>query len=214
MDRIAEHTSGYMETEVDTDGIERRERPLFDIGAFREAWVNACVHNAWGTFTLPSVMVFDDRMEIVSYGRIPFPLSDDDFHTGNSRPPNPTMFRIFAKLNGIEQSGHGVSRIVKAYGRDAFHATDSGLKVTIPFAFMPRFVVMRRQNDEVRRTLNADKRAVLDYLEANPEAKLIEVSEKTGMTLSSVKKVVSALKSQRLLRNDGTNRNSIWAVTC
>ena len=47
----------------------------------------------------------------------------------------------------------------------------------------------------------------------NPRAKLAEVSELTGMSLSSVKKTVSHLKSEGFVRNDGTNCNSIWKIT-
>ena len=62
---ILEHVSSYMLTKVDLSGGERTERNLFDFDAFREAWINACVHNSWGALVPPSVLVFFDRMEIV-----------------------------------------------------------------------------------------------------------------------------------------------------
>ncbi|MBO4798517.1 MAG: putative DNA binding domain-containing protein [Candidatus Methanomethylophilaceae archaeon] len=210
MDSIAGYVMGYMETYVDTGSVERTEKSLFDADAFREAWVNACVHNAWRTFSPPSVLIFDDRMEIISYGRIPFPLSSEEFFSGDSRPLNPSLFAVFAKLNRIEQSGHGVPRIVKSYGREAFHITDSGLKVTIPFAFVPRFVLYR--DSEKQAYLGRNETAVLSFLKANPAAKLKDVSESTGISLSSVKKTVTELKSKGLLKNEGSNRNSRWTV--
>ena len=213
MDSIAEYIFGHMETEVDTSGIERKDRPLFDKDSFREAWVNACVHNSWASHIPPSVMIFDDRLEIVSYGRIPFPLSTDDFYSGDSRPVNPTLFSIFAKLNRIEQSGHGVPRIVRSYGKGAFHITESGLKVTIPFSFTPSFVTTRRSNNEIRKTLDKDMGKVLDCMERDPFIKLNDISKETGITLSSVKKIVMSLKEKGLLVNEGTNRNSKWTVT-
>ena len=54
--------------------------------------------------------------------------------------------------------------------------------------------------------------AIKAYLEANPEAKLSQAADASGMSLSSVKKVVSSLKRDGVLRNDGTNRNSRWVV--
>ena len=212
MDAIADQISGILEVGVDTDRMTREETGLFDFGAFREAWVNACVHNAWRTMIPPSVMIFDDRMEIVSYGRIPFPLSQEEFYKGDSRPVNAGLFSVFAKLNKIEQSGHGVPRIVSAYGRDAFDITESGVKVTIPFAFEPRFVLVRRNNERNRSGISAEKKAVLDYMEINPTSKLSEIAENVGISLSQTKKIVSSLKSEGLLRNEGTNRNSVWVL--
>ncbi|MCQ2071041.1 MAG: putative DNA binding domain-containing protein, partial [archaeon] len=212
MEAIHDHIAGLMETVVNTDTLERTEKSLFDLGAFREAWINACVHNAWRSFTPPSVLVFENRMEVISYGKIPFPLSNEEFFTGDSRPVNQGLFSVFAKLNKIEQSGHGVPRIVKAYGREAFHITDSGLKVTLPFAFVPRFVTLRKIAEETISHLKPDETSVLRFLRDNPKAKLSEVSEHTGMTLSSVKKTVTVLKNKGILTNEGTNRNSLWVV--
>lgn len=208
---ILEHVSSYMLTEVDLSGGERTERNLFDFDAFREAWINACVHNSWGALVPPSVLVFFDRMEIVSYGRIPFPLAMDDFYNGDSRPVNRSLFELFTLVGLTEQSGHGVPTIVHSYGREAFHITDNGMVVTIPFSFEPDFARARKAVEDVS-DLDEDSRKVLRYLDSNPDAKLSDVAEETGIGLSSVKKIVSSLKSEGRLRNDGTNRNSRWVV--
>lgn len=208
---ILEHVSSYMLTKVDLSGGERTERNLFDFDAFREAWINACVHNSWGALVPPSVLVFFDRMEIVSYGRIPFPFSMDDFYSGDSRPVNRSLFELFTLVGLTEQSGHGVPTIVRSYGREAFHITDNGVVVTIPFSFEPDFARTRKAVDDVS-NLDEDSRKVLRYLDSNPDAKLSDVAEATGIGLSSVKKIVSSLKSEGRLRNDGTNRNSRWVV--
>lgn len=208
---ILEHVSSYMLTEVDLSGGERTERNLFDFDAFREAWINACVHNSWGALVPPSVLVFFNRMEIVSYGRIPFPLAMDDFYNGDSRPVNRSLFELFTLVGLTEQSGHGVPTIVHSYGREAFHITDNGMVVTIPFSFEPDFARARKAVEDVS-DLDEDSRKVLRYLDSNPDAKLSDVAEETGIGLSSVKKIVSSLKSEGRLRNDGTNRNSRWVV--
>lgn len=208
---ILEHVSSYMLTEVDLSGGERTERNLFDFDAFREAWINACVHNSWGALVPPSVLVFFDRMEIVSYGRIPFPFSMDDFYSGDSRPVNRSLFELFTLVGLTEQSGHGVPTIVRSYGREAFHITDNGMVVTIPFSFEPDFARTRKTVNDMS-GLDENSKMVLQYLGSNPGAKLSDVSEETGIGLSSVKKIVSSLKSEGHLRNDGTNRNSRWVV--
>lgn len=209
---VMDHISTYMVTRVDLSRGERVETALFDFESFREAWVNACVHNAWRAMIPPSVMMFDDRIEVVSYGGIPFPASIEEFYKGDSRPVNRSLFSLFTLAGLTEQSGHGVPVIVRRYGREAFHLSDNGVVVTIPFSFEPDYVSVRRETERSRAGLDPDSARVLAYLEANPEAKLSQAADASGMSLSSVKKVVSSLKRDGVLRNDGTNRNSRWVV--
>lgn len=212
MKDILKHVSSYMVTKVDLSKGERLETDLFDMESFREAWFNACVHNSWREMVPPSVLVFDDRLEVISYGTVPFPLSLEDFYNGDSRPVNSGLFSICSALGLMEQSGHGVPVIVKRYGREAFDITENGMKVTIPFAFEPEFSASRKETLMNDLDIDDKERQVLSFLYRNPEAKLIDVSEQTGISLSSVKKAVSGLKEKGILRNDGTNRNSVWTI--
>lgn len=59
-------------TDVNLEGALRKEQSLFDFPSFREAWINACLHNDWKDGIAPSVYMFDDRIEVVSYGGLPF----------------------------------------------------------------------------------------------------------------------------------------------
>ena len=73
----------------------REETPLIESEAFREAWINACVHNTWIEQVPPSVYIYDDRLEVVSYGGLPFGLSEEGFFAGTSKPVNNRLFTIF-----------------------------------------------------------------------------------------------------------------------
>ena len=102
----------------------RSEIPLFDPQAFREAWINACVHNTWTEKVPPAVYIYDDRMEVVSYGELPYGLSREGFYAGTSKPVNYRLFNIFITCGFAEQSGHGIPQIVKAYGKEVFSFRD------------------------------------------------------------------------------------------
>lgn len=43
--------------------VERKEVPLFDNKAFREAIINAVLHNKWTEGNEPMISVFSDRIE-------------------------------------------------------------------------------------------------------------------------------------------------------
>ena len=50
--------------------VERKEVPLFENDAFREAVINAFVHNLWVSGNEPMLTVFSDRIEILSRGTL------------------------------------------------------------------------------------------------------------------------------------------------
>jgi len=188
----------------------RVEDNLFDLDVFREAWINACVHNDWKAMVPPSVFVFDDRIEVQSYGRIPFMLSLDEFYSGKSMPVNKSLFDHFILADYSEQSGHGVRTIVDRYGKGSIVMGDNMVTVTIPFAFVPDWVMSRRQTESQSSHAVDNKTKVLDYLADNRNASIENVSLATGLGKSSVSKIIATLKENGLLRNDGNNRRNEW----
>lgn len=55
--------------------VIRKDIKLFDKDAFREAWFNACLHNDWLDGTPPAIYIFNDRLEIVSTGGLPYNMT-------------------------------------------------------------------------------------------------------------------------------------------
>ena len=194
-----------------TTGI-RSEIPLFDLQSFREAWINACVHNTWTEKIPPSVYIFDDRIEVVSYGGLPYGLSEDGFYAGTSKPVNRRLFNIFITCGFSEQSGHGIPQIVKMYGREAFSFRDDLLIVTIPFGYEPDYVKGRLMKEAVQSRLTENQLAVLRYLSDHPHASLQETADACGLSLGGVKKIAGRLQEMRLLAREGAKNKPAWIV--
>ena len=76
----------------------REDIPLFDKVAFREAWYNACLHNDWIDGTPPAIYIFNDRLEIISTGGLPYNMTKEDFFGNVSKPVNDSLAKIFIKL--------------------------------------------------------------------------------------------------------------------
>lgn len=75
--------------------VERKEVPLFDNKAFREAVINAVLHNLWVNGNEPMISVFSDRIEILSRGTIPSSQTMEGFYLGESVPVNEKLSEIF-----------------------------------------------------------------------------------------------------------------------
>lgn len=112
--------------------VERKEVPLFNQKAFREAAINACVHNNW-LFGAPSFTAFHDRIEILSRGALPPKQTRDGFFAGESVPVNEKLAKIFLQVHISEQTGRGIPAISNVYGKEAFSFRENNIKVTIPY---------------------------------------------------------------------------------
>lgn len=209
MDLIFDAIQSRNETKLEFSAGRRIDLDLFDLDCVREAWYNACLHNRWYTGNSPILMIFDDRIEIQSYGSIPYGIPMDDLYEGRSAPVNESLFKLAMRTGFVENTGHGIPTIIAKYGKDAIDVTGSSVTITIPFAFEPSLVTTRKSR-EIADKLDDRESKVLDYLRNNQYAKISEISKETGLNESSVKRTLSSLKTKGALENKGTNRNSIW----
>ncbi len=196
------------ETLVEVGGWTRIERKLFEPNLFREAWVNACVHNNWLSFVPPSVFMFDDRIEIVSYGGKPYRLSEDEFYSGMSMPVNGSLMRLFKSAGLAEHTGHGVKAIVEKYGKEAFKLSNAGVTVTLRF---PGRRAIARIRPELP-TLTKNEKLVLETLRQHPNEILDRISEISGVSRPYVGKIVVKLKNLGLVERKGSNKSGYWVA--
>ena len=166
-------------TKIDViSSTSRKDIPLFDYESFREAWINACLHNRWIEMIPPSIFIYDNRIEILSYGDLPYNLSKESFYSGTSVPVNRALKDIFMSVGLSEQSGHGVPIIVSHYGKEAFSFESSTIMVTLPFAYEPDYVLGRKVRENIVNSLNENQRKVLNYILENPYASQQEIAKK------------------------------------
>ena len=113
--------------------VERKEVPLFHAEAYREAVINAFVHNLWIDGNAPMFTGFRDRIEILSRGHLPPKQTVEGFFAGESVPVNQKLSDIFLQLHISERSGRGVPKITELYGEDCIELRENSIVVTIPF---------------------------------------------------------------------------------
>lgn len=197
-------------TNVQLNNAKREEQSLFDYPSFREAWINACLHNDWNNAIAPSVYLFDDRIEIVSYGGIPFGLSKEGFYHGTSMPVNKSLLTVFMMAKYAEQSGHGIPTIVEKYGRNVFSFDDGMLKVTLPLTFERPEITIRKGIFLQKKGLTVNQKKVYDTLADNGRLSLQEVADQTGLSIGGVKKICLKLQEYSILERRGSKRDGIW----
>lgn len=195
------------ETKVDINSeLIRKEVQLFDLHVFDEAWTNACLHNKWIKNVPPAVYIFDNRIEIISTGGLPFDYSKENFYNGVSNPVNPGLERIMGQLGYIEQTGHGNLAIIAKYGREAFNIGDNFITVTIPFAFVPS---MSKSNSV---KLDETRQKVFDAIKNYPTYTVKEISELVGLGTTRVNVIIKEFKDLGIIERFGSNKNGYWLL--
>jgi ATP-dependent DNA helicase RecG len=101
---------------LEKDGARRNERPDYPQEAIREAIVNALVHRDYMlSGTDIELLIFDNRIEIVSPGRLPNGITPARMLTGTRATRNQFIKDVMKDYRYIEHSGMGVpNKIVKS----------------------------------------------------------------------------------------------------
>ena len=95
---------------------ERKDVPLFDYKAFNEAILNAFIHNKGFTLNGLQIIIFLNKMEILSHGGLTIDQDEQGFFSGASIPVNEILTFIYLQLRLSERSGRGVPKIISIYG--------------------------------------------------------------------------------------------------
>lgn len=205
LQQVLDYVESLNETFVNMDGAVRKETKLFDFSCFREAWLNACLHNKWSRLTPPAVYMYSDRIEIISTGGLPVDFSKEDFFKGRSKPVNIELQKIMGQLNLIEQTGHGVPLIVSKYGKEAFEITDNFIIVTIPYS-----VANNKYNDDYQ--LSNSEQKVLNILKDNKNTTISDLCKVLDIKQTTINKAIKSLKEKGILKRCGSNKTGSWII--
>jgi Predicted transcriptional regulator containing an HTH domain and an uncharacterized domain shared with the mammalian protein Schlafen len=201
--------------------VERKEVPLFDSDALREAVINAVLHNLWIEGNAPMITVFSDRIEILSHGGIPFGQTKLGFLSGESVPVNKELSEIFLQLHLSEKTGRGVPRIVKAFGESAFDFGENSINVTIPFTRINAVDyqtspftggISGGTNGGIKLRLNKTQLAVLKEMRNDPNITTNILVGKLGLGETTIERNIAFLKKNNYLERVGSKKDGYWKI--
>ena len=194
--------------------VERKEVALFDIKALREAVLNAFIHNDWLDLNAPMISVFNDRIDILSYGTIPNGQTIEGFYDGKSKPRCRELSDIFLQLRISERSGRGVNKIVDAYGKDNFYFGSDYIKVSIKYN---RVVAHKSSKSEQESEQKVNKsqlnmNRIVSEMRNNPNITTMELITIIGLKKTSIQKYIRILENDGIIKHMGSNKNGYWEV--
>ena len=196
--------------------VERKEVPLFDNKAFREAIINSILHNCWISGNEPMISVFSDRIEILSRGTLAPAQTMEGFFLGESIPVNDKLSEIFLQLHISEKSGRGVPKILEIYGKEAFTFRKNSIVVTIPFNRINKsdLEVGKKVGKNVGKNqeLNERRKRILEEMRDNPNITKNELHKILGISTTAIDNNISYLKKYGYIERIGSTKAGYWKV--
>jgi ATP-dependent DNA helicase RecG len=188
------------------NSVKRNDQPLFPIAALREAITNSICHRDYSyTGGSSSIAIYDDRLEIWSYGLLPPGLSIEALGKLNqSVPRNRRIANILYYHKLFESWGRGVKLIidgcVEAGHPKPFYTQNSGgILLTMPSTQL--------SNREVKEAIANDGK------ELTPQQKeILTLLEKNSFSTTELKKKLSFDLSERWLREELNRLNRLGYV--
>jgi predicted HTH transcriptional regulator len=216
LDKVLEYGDvlNIMQADEKNRLVERKEVPLFSQEAFREAMINAFVHNCWIDGNAPMITVYSNRIEILSRGTLAPKQTINGFFLGESVPVNRKLSDIFLQLHISERSGRGVPQITKIYGREAFEFRENSIVVTIPFERIEVSAgdkTIDKEGDKIQK-LNSTRQRILDEMRNNPNITQPQLMTLIGIGKTAIQSNVSFLRKNGYIERIGSNKNGYWKV--
>ena len=202
VNNVLDYMESINETKVKVGSRERQEEKYFDYNCFKEAWLNAVVHNRWVNGAPPAVYIYDDKIEIVSDGGLPSALTIEDYFSGVSKPVNEKLLRIFSDLELIDRTGAGESLIVKKYGREIFKISKETIRIFIPL----NKELLEQVPSNNYNKLNDSEENILKLISENAKITTKEIMAKTNLSESYVNKIFHLLKEKLMIERIGSKK--------
>lgn len=135
-DKTIEIFKDYYSYEV-IQQAERKNIEKIPETAFREAIANTLIHRVWDVESQIRVMMFEDRIEIISPGGLPAGITEEEYLSGKiSVLRNRNLANVFYRLGFVEIFGTGITRIKQVYEaglqKPDFEVSENTIKIILP----------------------------------------------------------------------------------
>lgn len=118
-------------------------------------------------------------------------MTREEFLTGKSSPVNKELMQIFLQCHIVEQTGHGVLKIVKRYGPESYDLGTSMITVTIPFA--------KNSFSNIETKQNATEEAILKMIQVDNILTVEQFASTIGKHRATMLRALSKLKEKGLI---------------
>ena len=207
----------YNRTRSEIHGLRRVDSRDYPENVLREALINAIVHRDYDRDVSTNIRVFDNRIEIASYGGLPPNTTIDTFLLGLSMPRNKNLADIFYRLELIEAFGSGIPKMTEIYkdkGKDIeFRTSPSGFMIVLPNLNygnedVPSTTIEKKHGDTSKSLLDQRAEAAAEIIQEKGSVTRQELEIVWEVGRSTASKWLDQLIESGYLVRVGSGRNT------
>jgi ATP-dependent DNA helicase RecG len=212
----------YNRTRSEINGLHRIDSRDYPEEAQREALINAIVHRDYDRDVSTNIRVFDDRVEIASFGGLPPNTTIETFLLGLSMPRNKNLADIFYRLELIEAFGSGIPKMMDIYQdysqEISFKTSPSGFMIVLPnLNFNNESKTTRSEQTNTQEVVSSllDQRSklALDLIKTTGPVSRMELETVWGISRSAAILWLEQLVNTGILLRIGHGRNTKYKNT-
>ena len=193
----------YYQYEV-IQGADRKRLEKIPEAAFREAIANALIHRVWDVDSQIRVLMFDDKIEVVSPGGLPSGISAEEYLSGKlSVLRNRNLANVFYRLGFVEIFGTGITRIKQFYEtaliKPDFEVSENTIKIVLPVF-------------ENNMNLTEDEQVVYKLLSKNMLKPISEIAPYAPFGKSKTTQLLKDMGEKGVVRIDGKGRGTKYVI--
>lgn len=191
-------------------GLSRQDIYEIPVESIRELLLNAAIHRSYLDHTNIQVAIYDDRLEVTSPGKLPMGQSIERMKKGYSKIRNEAIAYAFSYMKLMEHWGSGIPRIIDrvvAAGLREPEFIDGDVDL--------RINIYRRQNgDNVTKnvTIDTNEAKLIALITKNSAITQPKLAKELDVTTRTVKRILSKLQEEGIVRREGNNRNGRWII--
>ena len=226
---------------LEPDSIDenfRREKIWFyPYEALRELLVNALAHRDWSRFVDVEIVGYKNRLEIISPGALPNAMTIEKMLAGQRSARNHIVVEVLRDYGYVDARGMGVrTKVVpalKAVGVEPiFKVTDDYLQTTIQQVKGQLELINRPLNPQATGDISEKQRVkghikgqgdpindllkihadLINAIRKDPQSDYLQLSDKVGVSASTIKRHIQKLKNAGILRRIGSRKQGRWEV--
>jgi len=188
----------------------RIEKEMYDYVAVREAIINAIVHNDWSNEYPPKFELFNNRIEISSFGGIQSEFTEDEFLLGYSAPRNKELMRVFKDLELVEHLGTGIRRILKKYDKSIYNFYPHFIRVSI--SFNENEFNYKTNNDILLSDLTDVQEGIVKLVMDKPNITQPQMANMLGVNERTIRNHLRGLLDSNYIIRIGSKKSGEWKV--
>lgn len=193
----------YYQYEV-IQGADRKMVEKIPEVAFREAIANALIHRVWDVDSQIRVSMFDDKIEVVSPGGLPFGITENEYLSGKlSVLRNRNLANVFYRLGFFEIFGTGITRIKQVYSealiKPSFEVSENTIQIVLPVY-------------EESTNLTEDEKVVYKLLSRNMLKSMSEIAPYISFGKSKTTKLLKDMEQKGVIAIEGKGKGTKYRI--